>query len=57
MNILFLTQSITLKVFYDLMFKLKESHPVDNVGGTPWHRRTMAQQMARDLIEDLDKNL
>ena len=32
MNILFLTQSITLKVFYDLMHKLKESHPIDNVG-------------------------
>ena len=32
-------------------------HPVDNVGGTPWHRRTMAQQMARDLLQDLQKNL
>lgn len=28
-------------------------HPVDNVGGTPWHRRTMARQMARDLLREL----
>lgn len=32
MNVLFLTQSTTLKVFYDLMQKLKESHQFKKVG-------------------------
>jgi 4-hydroxybenzoyl-CoA reductase subunit beta len=27
-------------------------HPVNNLGGTAWHRRIMAQQMALDLLGD-----
>ena len=28
-------------------------HPVNNVGGSPWHRQRMAQQLACDLLRKL----